>query len=398
MQSLSNVKDQKCFWITIKKLNKTDECYGLPVAMWEEFYSHVYSTKQLKPITFYDTWNPNLDRDFSMFELTHALDKCKNNKSPGNDGIPFEIYKNLPQNWLLYLLRLINKILYNRCVPNSWTEILLTMIHKKGPMDDPENYRGIALVNTSLKIFTQMILSRLETFVNDNNILPECQNGFRKGRGCIDNVFTLSSIINIHLRLKSRKLFAAFVDLKRAFDSLNHSLLWEKLYNLGISGNMISILKNLYDFATVRVKTFDGITNSFDVSEGVLQGETLSPLLFSLFIADIESFFRERGCNGANIDGYNDCLLLLYADDLVILSDSEIDITRKLNVLKTYCDTNYLTVNTNKTKIIRFCKGGSHVSQYKFNFCGEIIETVPKYTYLGVIFTRSGLFRVMVQS
>lgn len=199
--------------------------------------------------------------------------------------------------------------------------MLITMVHKRGPLEDPQNYRGIALVNCITKLFTQVILERLTTWTHSNSVVPECQSGFRAGRGCIDNVFTLSSIVHINLRLKGRKVFAAFVDLKRAFDSVDHMILWEKLFSLGISSKILRIIRGLYRIATVQIKQSGSYSKKYPVTEGVLQGESLSPLLFSLFISDVELFFRRRGFTGLNVDNRNDIILLLYADDLVLLGD-----------------------------------------------------------------------------
>ena len=162
-----------------------------------------------------------------------------------------------------------------------------------------------------------------------NNILPECQAEFRRSRSCTDNIFILNSIIQIHLRLKARKVFVAFVDFKSAFDTINHNLLWQKLYNSGISAKFIRIFKSLYSNATMKLKSNSYFTKTYEIVEGVLQGESLSPLLFSIFIADMQSYFYSFGLNGINVDNYISVLLLFFADDLVILADSEIDLNRK---------------------------------------------------------------------
>ena len=99
----------------------------------------------------------------------------------------------------------------------------MTMLHKKGSQNDPETYRGIALINSCAKLFTLVLLERMTVHCENNNILPERQAGFRRLRSCTDNIFILNSIIQIHLRLK---VFVAFVDFKSAFDTINHNLLW----------------------------------------------------------------------------------------------------------------------------------------------------------------------------
>lgn len=255
------------------------------------------------------------------------------------------------------------------------------------------------MLNSLEKIFSQILLNRLGDWAEICNVLPECQSGFRKDRGCIDNVFTLVAAVQINLRLKNRKIFAVFVDFERAFDSVNHGLLWLKLHMAGVSCKLIRVIKNLYDNATMRVRVGGSLSKSFPISSGVLQGEPLSPLLFSIFLADIETYFRKRGAAGINVDNTVDLLMLLYADDLVIFSDSEADVTRKLETLRQYAEDNGLKINTSKTRVLCFRRGGFAASKNcKFSYDGGAIEVVNKYTYLGCELSSSLLFLTMAKS
>lgn len=168
------------------------------------------------------------------------------------------------------------------------------------------------------------------------------------------------------------------------------------MYSLGVSSKIIHLIRNFYSTATFRVRSSNNaLSTSIPISEGVLQGETLSPFLFRLFISDVEENFRFNGAVGLSIDGWNDVLLLLYADDLIILGDSEIDLARKLRLLEQYTSLNKLTVNVNKTKIMCFSRGGFNKKTLRFIFNGEDIEVVNKFTYLGVTFASSSLFLEM---
>lgn len=124
-----------------------------------------------------------------------SLKKCRDGKAPGSDGVTNEFWKNLPDNWIHYLSILFNKVLDREEVPNTWSNILAKMIYKKGEKSDPANYRPIALVNYITKIFTQILATRLNKWIEDSNFLPEWQAGFRKNRSCIDNIFSLNAII-----------------------------------------------------------------------------------------------------------------------------------------------------------------------------------------------------------
>ena len=282
-------------------------------------------------------------------------------------------------------------------VPSNLADIEIVMLYKKGCKEDPRNYRGISLINTLLKLYTSLILKRLEKWVTKAKILPESQAGFRKKRGCVDHIFTLDAIREIFKRkIKKRKLYLLFVDFARAFDSIPHKKLWAKLNKIGISPKIIRVLSEMYKKATMKVRTRSGSTKQFDVSEGVLQGELTSPLLFALYISDIDDVFQELelfGIRGINIDHNTSIHVLAYADDLVILADCPTHLQAKLDRLAIFCDERGLNVNVAKTKILIFHnKHPSKAAKTNFTYKKEQIEIVQDFTYLGVTFCECGKF------
>uniref|UniRef100_A0A6P7GKA0 Uncharacterized protein LOC114339220 n=1 Tax=Diabrotica virgifera virgifera TaxID=50390 RepID=A0A6P7GKA0_DIAVI len=147
------------------------------------------------------------------------------------------------------------------------------------------------------------------------------------------------------------------------------------------------------------IKTTNSYTRPFDISTGVLQGEPLRALLFSLLIADIEQFFISQGSQGISIDSQNQIIMLLYADDLVILCDSEVELGKNLSYLEKYSDKNQLTVNVGKTKILPFARSGQIGNRgVKFLYKNEEIEVVNKFVYLGVTLTTTSLFKAMADT
>lgn len=101
------------------------------------------------------------------------------------------------------------------------------------------------MINNICKIFTQIIYNRLKHWSELNNILKENQNGFRKHRRTMDNIFSLAALINLQLRLKNGAAYVAFIDIKRAFDSINDEQLWEKLHKPGVSNKSIRIMRSI---------------------------------------------------------------------------------------------------------------------------------------------------------
>ena len=153
---------------------------------------------------------------------------------------------------------------------------------------------------------------------------------------------------------RNKKLFCCFVDYTKAFDSIWREALWHKLISNGIQGKILNVIKNLY--AQIKSCVFlNGEKSEFFIStRGVRQGENLSPLLFSLFVNDIESEFLKLGCSYINLDNFIRLMVLMYAADTIILADSVENLQIALNALKSYCDTWKLEITCTKTKILVF--------------------------------------------
>lgn len=391
-------KNSEEFWnsLNLYRYKKRADINEIDLSIWFDYLVRISPPKirdELLPIN--SERDKELEGEISLNEITWAIKKCKKGKAPGIDGISNEFLKNLPGNWLMYLYIIFNKIIRDGVIPDSWTDIVAKMIHKKGDKNDPENYRQISLVNSIVKVFTMIINKRVNNWAEKNKKIPEWQAGFRERRGTSDHIFALNAMIQNQLRKKGGKLFALFVDLKSAFPSVSHELLWKKLSQLGLSHKIINILINLYNNATMAVKNREGISDKCPITLGVLQGETLSPLLFSLFLSDIEDFLLKReGLRGVPINHMMEIIMLAFADDMVFMAESYIMFKRIIKELEEYFALNKLTVNIKKTNAILFQKGGfSGVKRLPPLFYkNEKIDFVNEYTYLGVPFVKSGIF------
>lgn len=184
---------------------------------------------------------------------------CKNGKAPGSDGISYEFFKCLPQNWLLYLENLFNKILVTETVHKNWGKLITCMLFKKGDLRMTKNYRPITLINSIAKIFTQILCDRLVTWASKLLLLPEAQSGFRRGRSCLDNIFTLHTVIQIHLSKPKTVAYATFIDFKGAFPSVNHDLLWSKFHKIVLSSKFIRIIQSFYVSAYTCIRRLKGV-------------------------------------------------------------------------------------------------------------------------------------------
>jgi hypothetical protein len=233
-----------------------------------------------------------------------------------------------------------------------------------------------------MKLFTLMLSNRLNVWCDRHSKVSDYQAAYRKTYGCEDHVFVLNAAIQFNVS-RRRKVYALFVDLSKAFDSVRHDKLWAKLECIGISSKFIQTVKALYKNAKAKIRTHCGESSLFPLKNSVLQGETLSPKLFSLFIEDIVEILNKSGVTSIKI-GKADINILLYADDMILLAYNVFDLQEKINVLRNYFMANDLQVNLNKTKVVIFRQGNVKLRKIKIFWGEDEIEIVDKYIYLGV--------------
>lgn len=197
-----------------------------------------------------------------------------------------------------------------------------------------------------------------------------------------------------------KKLFCAFIDFKSAFDKVWRNGLWIKLLNHGINGKCLGLIQNMYKQVKSCVIANGMKSNFFSCNIGVRQGENLSPILFSLFLNDLEQFLASNGidgitCKGHELDDefgmYLKIFLLLYADDTIIICENEQDLHKALNVFNEYCKEWKLTVNVKKTKVVIFSKRKT-MPNVNFKLNNILLEIVNEYKYLGIFMSRTGSF------
>ena len=145
--------------------------------------------------------------------------------------------------------------------------------------------------------------------------------------------------------------------LKKAFDSVYLNGLWFKLYKLGINGKLLAIIRDMYNNVKTCVRNCNSLSDFFECAVGLKQGEVISLLLFSLFIEDLELFLQGDLSSGLCLDDIT-FILMLFADDMVILGKDANDLQKSLDLLDVYCSRWGLQVNTDKTKIVVFRKRG----------------------------------------
>ena len=237
---------------------------------------------------------------------------------------------------------------------------------------DPLNNRCITIMCCIAKVYSTLLNTRLQKFLEDNSILVDEQNGFRASRSCIDHIFSLVTILR-NRKSQGKSTFLSFIDFKKAFDSVDRTLLLFKLSKIGICGKMYWAISSLFRNPKSRVVLNDIATDWFSCPIGVKQGDTISPTLFAIYINDLAGQLNQSGL-GVDIDASLKLSCLLYADDIVLLADDEHDLQALLTIVNTWCSKWRLEVNLLKTNIMHVHKKQKQRSNFNFMFENKTVE------------------------
>ena len=224
-----------------------------------------------------------------------------------------------------------------------WKRGYITPIYKADDSFDPSNYRGITVTSNVGKLFTLVINERLVQFLDENKVIALNQIGFRRGHRTADHLFILNTIINSYFK-KGKMVYVCFIDFSKAYDTVGRVGLFYKLIKYGLSLKFIKLIENMYSNILYAVKLSDGITPFFSSNMGVRQGCNLSPMLFNLFINDINKIFEDNIYDPIHIKDYK-VSYLLYADDLLLMSETESGLTHCLQSLNKYTEKWSLTIS-----------------------------------------------------
>ena len=347
-------------------------------ARWAEHFSEVLNRPP--PATEADVQDPdpNLDLDINTAppekeEIMAAIRSLKNGKAPGQDGLNAELFKADPEFAAQVLQPLYEKIWEEKLLPDDWTEGTIVKIPKKGALSNCNNWRGITLLSVPSKILAKIIINRISKAVDQQ--LREEQAGFRPGRGCTDQIFTLRNIIEQCTEWQ-RQLYINFVDFEKAFDSIHRESLWRILRAYRIPQEIVLVIKSFYNNFTCRVGSGE---TSFSVKTGVRQGCSMSALLFNLTIDWVmrqTTADQPRGIRWTLFSTLED---LDFADDLALVSHTHQHMQEKTTRLSTYAQQVGLKISQKKTEVMML--NVPNPSPIKVN--EEDLSTTDEFTYLG---------------
>ena len=201
------------------------------------------------------------------------------------------------------LLKLFNLVLQAGCFPESWNRGLISPIYKSGDKFDPNNYRGVCVSSNLGKVFCCIINARIQAFLTEHSVLSKSQIGFLPNHRTTDHIYTLHTLINQHVHQNSNsKIFACFVDFKKAFDSIWHTGLFYQTLQCGVGGKVYDIIKSIYLNNKCGIKLGDKRTEYFTQGRGVRQGCSLSPTLFNIYINELAVLLEQSAAPGLTLN------------------------------------------------------------------------------------------------
>ena len=312
-------------------------------------------------------------------EVLSIINKLKNKKSRGADNISNQLLKTIKQELCKPLTIIINQMIETGVYPEKFKISKITPIYKKNERTNIANYRPISLLPTLSKIFERVIHTQLYTYFDENKLLSEQQYGFREKHSTELAAVKLVDYINHEMDIGNTPE-AIFIDLSKAFDTLNFDILIHKLQFYGLSGNSLALMKS-YVTGRMQYVLFNKTKSDLAIiTTGIPQGSILGPLLFSIYVNDI-------------INSSDKLQYLLYADDTTLYFNREhftphnanLEINNELSKVMNWLKLNKLSLNVQKTKYMTFHKSQKNVTPLNLSIDDIPIDSVDEFNYLGII-------------
>jgi len=317
----------------------------------------------------------------SLDEVEKAIGKLKPGRAAGADGIPPELLLKGGPAVVAWLHALIVSIWRTGNIPTDWRLGVILPFWKKGPKDNCGNYRGITLLSVPGKVLAHILLARLRPLLLQKQ--RQEQSGFTPGRSTVDRILTLR--ILAELRREYREpLYATYVDLKQAFDSVDRAALWKILKILGVPSKLLGLLSSLYSDTVSCVRVNGQTSDVFEINSGVRQGCVLAPTIFNTAIDYVMDRTVTQSSCGANY-GRVRITDLDYADDVALLAELLETLSIALQHMDAATKPLGLMISWQKTKVQSLCDYQPPPENQVIN--GQEVEAVNKFSYLGSTIT-----------
>lgn len=409
VESKAREKDTKQFWKIVKSLrgkygksirsikegNKLMTGKEEVLEAWQKHYRKIFEDddKVDTSITYgpyLEVQNEDIEGEIHQMEVISAIARMKIGKAAGADGIAPELIKYGGPEMMRVLTRIFQKAWNHNKIPDEWRQNLIIPIHKKGNSWDCNNYRAICLSSIVYKLYTRILERRLRKVVEDE--MEEEQAAFREGRQTQDHLFTIRTAMEKNIE-KNRDMFLAFLDLKAAFDSVPRHHIWTALAAKQVPMRLINAIKSIYHEPIGKVRLDGELSAEFGIERGVKQGDSLSPLLFNIFMDEITKRCKRR-THRTQIGNWRlrpvYLQVLLYADDIILVADRQERLQQAVEEWNEELKLKGMTINTEKSKVMWVSKKDKSEEDLLILCEGKVLERVESFEYLGSILTSDG--------
>ena len=348
-----------------------------------------------------------LDTPPDLQEIKKAIAQTSSGKASGKDNIPAEIYKVAGPKALESFHDIISQIWKEEQMPDDFRDALIVSLYKnKGSKADCGNYRGISLLSIAGKIFARVILNRL--ILVAESILPEAQCGFRPGRSTIDMIFAMRQIQEKCVE-QNMPLYTVFIDLTKAFDTVNREALWTVLERTGCPPKFLKMIQLFHTGMKGQVLTNGNMTEEFPITNGVKQGCVLAPVLFNIFFTAMLSHACRNLEKGIHLKYRMDGSLFdlrrlqaktktsmellqetLFADDCSLNAHSEADLQTMLDHFSEASKLFGLTISIGKTEVLHQPAPRTFPPPPNITIDGTSLNNTANFKYLGSTISADG--------
>ena len=322
---------------------------------------------------------------FSPEDIQSLIQDLPKRKACGPDALSMEHFIYAPPFIYKILSTLFNAMVHLHHVPPSFCNSLIIPIHKGGNKDpaDPGSYRGISLSSNLSKLFERALLQVLHPRLLP--IIHHLQGGFRPGFSTAHSSFILSEAI-FENKIHKLPSFLAFLDVRKAFDTVWHAGLFYKLFHYGVRGNIWFVLFYWYSRLSASVLWNGSVSRPLIIAQGVRQGAVLSPLLYAVFTSDLLVELESSG-HGVYIDTLF-CGAPTFADDMSLIANSPFALQAMLDIISSYTHKWRYSINSSKSQVLILGNCQPPISPWKV--CNKPIPVSESAKHLGILISSRG--------
>ena len=308
-------------------------------------------------------------------ETKKFINKLNSNKSTRSDLPKIKFLKMSAEIISPALTEILNRCIINGFFPDSLKLAEVIPIHKSGPKNDVNNYRPISLLSPFSKLLETHIYNNLINFLNKNDVIYHNQFGFRNNSST--DLAVINTINDLISSLENRKTTCSiFLDLAKAFNTVNHNILAQKLEKYGVRGPPLTLIKNYLKDRQQITNVNNFKSNSLKINVGVPQGSCLGPLLFLIYINDIHLITNFK----VRLFADDACLSLSHTNP----SSLELKVNNELEKINNWLQSNKLFLNYSKTNYLIFSKKKKK-TKFSISINNNLLKQQHSAKYLGIL-------------